>query len=247
MMIRRAFGGLAGKSAQMGKCLSNRGFNAAKLGHNVIEPGCREYARSHRYASAYIKNLRYASKDMHAIGRRLVLVEAAAKGRKIKRSGGGSGGRRSSSSNKGFRGFGKVPNDDNDGDDKTPSCICGTLDTTYDDCCGKYHAGVQLPPTPEALMRSRFSAFVLGDAEYIIKTTHPSNPEQPTTAGLESFFAEYKVKNLKIDEHRTSHDGEKGKVKFTYTQSMIRGGGGSANNYTELSDFQRDKHDGGMW
>mmetsp|Transcript_36502 Transcript_36502/g.58579 ORF Transcript_36502/g.58579 Transcript_36502/m.58579 type:complete len:103 (-) Transcript_36502:123-431(-) len=94
-------------------------------------------------------------------------------------------------------------------------------------------------------MRSRFSAFVLRDAEYIIKTTHPSNPEQPTAAGLESFFAEYKVKNLKVHEHSTSHDGEKGKVKFTYTQKMIRGG--SSAKYTESSDFKRDKDDGGRW
>jgi len=92
---------------------------------------------------------------------------------------------------------------------------------------------------------SRFSAFVLRDAEYIIKTTHPSNPEQPTAAGLESFFAEYKVKNLKVHEHSTSHDGEKGKVKFTYTQKMIRGG--SSAKYTESSDFKRDKDDGGRW
>jgi SEC-C motif-containing protein len=45
---------------------------------------------------------------------------------------------------------------------KTPEpCPCG-LPATYFSCCGRYHQGEQAgrAPTPEALMRSRYSAFV---------------------------------------------------------------------------------------
>ena len=41
-------------------------------------------------------------------------------------------------------------------------CLSGSA---YQDCCGPYHSGSADAPTAERLMRSRYSAFVLGDAE----------------------------------------------------------------------------------
>jgi SEC-C motif-containing protein len=56
-------------------------------------------------------------------------------------------------------------------------CPCGT-GLTYGECCGRFHAG-QPAPTAEALMRSRFTAFVTGDANYLRSTWHPSRrPER---------------------------------------------------------------------
>jgi SEC-C motif-containing protein len=52
------------------------------------------------------------------------------------------------------------------------ACPCG-LGDDYDACCGRYHGGVPAP-TAEALMRSRYSAFALGDAGYLLRTWHPS-------------------------------------------------------------------------
>ena len=40
-------------------------------------------------------------------------------------------------------------------------------------CCGPYHAG-QSVPDAESLMRSRYSAFVLGNVPYLLATWHPS-------------------------------------------------------------------------
>ncbi|WP_226363816.1 YchJ family protein [Pseudonocardia abyssalis] len=51
------------------------------------------------------------------------------------------------------------------------TCPCG-LPTPYDDCCGRYHRGAAVP-TAEALMRSRFSAFAVGDAEYLRTSWDP--------------------------------------------------------------------------
>lgn len=52
------------------------------------------------------------------------------------------------------------------------SCPCG-LGDDYAVCCGRFHAGAAAP-TAEALMRSRYSAFALGDAGYLLRTWHPS-------------------------------------------------------------------------
>ncbi|WP_240157258.1 YchJ family protein [Pseudonocardia broussonetiae] len=51
-------------------------------------------------------------------------------------------------------------------------CPCG-LPATYPACCGRYHAGAAAP-TAEALMRSRFSAFAVGDAAYLRETWDPA-------------------------------------------------------------------------
>ncbi|GGZ68833.1 MULTISPECIES: YchJ family protein [Streptomyces rochei group] len=54
----------------------------------------------------------------------------------------------------------------------TRTCPCG-LPEPYDSCCGRFHAGASSAPTTEALMRSRYSAFVQGDAGYLLRTWHP--------------------------------------------------------------------------
>lgn len=61
-------------------------------------------------------------------------------------------------------------------------CPCG-LPADYSDCCGRLHAG-EAAPTAELLMRSRYSAFVVGDEAYLLATWHPSTrPPEVDTAG----------------------------------------------------------------
>lgn len=56
---------------------------------------------------------------------------------------------------------------------KAPAlCPCGSS-LSYEDCCGRFHEG-ELPPTALALMKSRYSAFVKGDSQYLLKTWHSS-------------------------------------------------------------------------
>ncbi|MFI2779833.1 YchJ family protein [Streptomyces sp. ALB3] len=50
-------------------------------------------------------------------------------------------------------------------------CPCG-LPAAYGECCGRFHAGAPAP-TCEALMRSRYTAFVVRDAGYLLRTWHP--------------------------------------------------------------------------
>ncbi|MEV7045307.1 YchJ family protein [Amycolatopsis sp. NPDC051061] len=52
------------------------------------------------------------------------------------------------------------------------SCPCG-LAESYAACCGRFHEGSVAAPTAELLMRSRFSAFAVGDTAYLLRTWHP--------------------------------------------------------------------------
>ncbi|UOX90072.1 hypothetical protein MUY14_05410 [Amycolatopsis sp. FBCC-B4732] len=51
-------------------------------------------------------------------------------------------------------------------------CPCG-LAESYAACCGRFHDGALAAPTAELLMRSRFSAFAVGDTGYLLRTWHP--------------------------------------------------------------------------
>ena len=58
-------------------------------------------------------------------------------------------------------------------------CPCGRA--LAGACCLPLLTGVRQADTPEDLMRSRYSAFVLGDADYLWRTWHPrTRPEEVT-------------------------------------------------------------------
>lgn len=44
----------------------------------------------------------------------------------------------------------------------------------FADCCGRYLGGAAVPPTALELMRSRYSAYVLGDVGYLRATWNPA-------------------------------------------------------------------------
>lgn len=52
-------------------------------------------------------------------------------------------------------------------------CPCGS-GVTYAECCGLFHSGAAIPPTALALMRSRYSAFAIGDEPYLLASWHPT-------------------------------------------------------------------------
>jgi len=49
----------------------------------------------------------------------------------------------------------------------------------YKKCCSKYHKGA-FAPDALSLMKSRYSAYAVGNGSYIIQTTHPDNPDYTT-------------------------------------------------------------------
>ena len=54
-------------------------------------------------------------------------------------------------------------------------CPCGS-NVKYKKCCSKYHKGA-FPPTALLLMKSRYSAYAVGNSDYIVKTTHSNNAD----------------------------------------------------------------------
>jgi SEC-C motif-containing protein len=114
------------------------------------------------------------------------------------------------------------------------NCDCGTP-RRYDDCCGRYHAGpLHLQaPTAEALMRSRYSAFVRDLSDYLLATWHPSTRPSAldiNEAGLRWLGLEVRGHQIQDNDHAT--------VEFVARSKL----GGRAQRLHELSRFIRENN-----
>ena len=105
------------------------------------------------------------------------------------------------------------------------------------DCCGPLHTG-QAAPDAERLMRSRYSAFVLGDVPYLLATWHSS--QRPADLTLEQGG---KWLGLEIKQHRVTGVGT-AEVEFVARFRV----GGKAVRQHERSRFVREPSaDGDRW
>ncbi|WP_159879815.1 YchJ family protein [Plantibacter sp. T3] len=121
-------------------------------------------------------------------------------------------------------------------DDARCPCLSGE---TYGACCGRLHRGESSAATAEALMRSRFSAFAVGDAEYLLRTWHPST--RPASLELDGSLRWYR-----LDILATSRGGlldTEGMVEFV-AHHKVPGVRGSAGSQHERSRFSKDT---GAW
>lgn len=111
-------------------------------------------------------------------------------------------------------------------------CPCGTA-RDYAACCGRYHAG-EPAPDAEALMRSRYSAYVLGDADYLRASWHPDTC--PAELGLDASGAPKTTwLGLTVKSHHVTGP-DTAEVEFV---ARYRIGGGSAVRLQERSRFVR--------
>lgn len=86
-------------------------------------------------------------------------------------------------------------------------CPCGSA-LPYAGCCGRWHQGGQhlQAPTAEALMRSRYCAFVLDLRDYLLDTWHPARrPAQidPPAPGLRWLGLEVRHHEVQDEHHAT--------------------------------------------
>lgn len=101
-------------------------------------------------------------------------------------------------------------------------------------CCGRYHQG-EPAPTPEALMRSRYSAFVKDLRVYLLDTWHPSQRPaviEPPEPGLRWLGLSVRASGLL--------GPDEGWVQFVARSKL----GGRAHRLEETSRFVRE---GGRW
>lgn len=118
-------------------------------------------------------------------------------------------------------------------------CPCGS-GHGYEACCGALHSALSsgqglTAPTPEALMRSRYCAFVLDLRPYLLATWHASTRPadlDPPEPGL---------KWLGLDVKRAAvQDSNHGTVEFVARSKL----GGRAHRLHETSRFVREN---GEW
>lgn len=115
-------------------------------------------------------------------------------------------------------------------------CPCGSGQPLAA-CCGRYHEGplAGLAPTAEALMRSRYSAYVLDRLDYLLATWHPDtrparlDPNEPGLRWL----------GLAVKRH-VPIDADHATVEFVARSKW----GGRAHRMHETSRFVREQ---GRW
>ncbi len=122
-------------------------------------------------------------------------------------------------------------------------CPCGSQ-ASYADCCQRWHRG-QPAPDPEALMRSRYTAFVLKLADYLLATWHPDT--RPAPAGDRPEVSPHELLNLddspawaSLQVFDSATTGDRGSVHF---RAIYRAGSGWG-YLEEHSDFLREA---GCW
>lgn len=114
-------------------------------------------------------------------------------------------------------------------------CPCGS-GKAYGACCGPRHDGSGPAPDAEALMRSRYVAFVLGDAPYLLATWHAGT--RPGRLDLEEEPAPRWL-GLRVKHHEVLGPDE-ARVEFVARYKI----GGRAFRLHETSRFRRE---GGLW
>ena len=119
-------------------------------------------------------------------------------------------------------------------------CACGS-GANYGDCCGRYHVGPATAPTAEALMRSRYCAYVLGLIDYLVATTLPA---VRTTDLWISYQSTHKtIQWIGLEVVAASQGGAKDKTgKVEFKASYVQDGISSIHH--EWSRFRRS---GGAW
>ncbi len=114
------------------------------------------------------------------------------------------------------------------------TCPCGRP-ARYAACCGRYHpSGSEAgrAPTAEALMRSRYSAYVMGLTGYVLSTWHPATrpdsiePDRPGCRWL----------GLDVKRHRQA-DADHAEVEFVARSKVA----GRAIRLHEVSRFVRER------
>lgn len=79
------------------------------------------------------------------------------------------------------------------------NCCCG-LENSYENCCGEIHLGKRKAANPEELMRSRYSAFVKGEIDYLIGTHDTETAGDLDPNGLREWAVNSDWKGLEIVE-----------------------------------------------
>lgn len=97
---------------------------------------------------------------------------------------------------------------------ESQTCPCGS-GADYAVCCEPRHSGEKPAETAEALLRSRYSAFVVGEVDYIVGSVHPEVRDELDRDNLESWSKNSTWKGLEIlGAHLGGPEDDEGLVEF---------------------------------
>lgn len=113
------------------------------------------------------------------------------------------------------------------------SCPCQSA-RAYADCCRPFHLHQQYAPTAEALMRSRYSAYVLQNIDYVVETTVPSQQSLLDDADMLAWSRETEWLGLEVLKHVPNIGKQHAQVEFI---AHFRDADGATQQHRELSAF----------
>lgn len=118
------------------------------------------------------------------------------------------------------------------------ACPCGS-GLAYDKCCEPYITGVKNAPTAEALMCSRYTAYVEHAIDYIVDTCSPDEKEKIDIKQTRTWSEKSKWLGLKIlSSEKGGPEDTEGRVEFEALYEMD----GLRDIHHEQAKFK--KHDG---
>lgn len=116
------------------------------------------------------------------------------------------------------------------------ACPCGT-GKNYSDCCEPFVAGKKKAPTAEALMRSRYTAFAVGQLDHVERTHHAGTRKDLDMEGVKSWALNSDWLGLEIlGTEQGQEKDSTGKVEFK-CQFVFNG---ATQTHHELSTFQKE-------
>lgn len=118
-------------------------------------------------------------------------------------------------------------------------CPCGS-GASYEACCKPIIEGTAKAATPEALMRARYAAYVVGAIDFIMDSVHPAMRADNDRAQVEAWSRQSEWKGLEI--LRTEKGGpedQDGVVEFV---AKYRSQGVDMAHH-EIAQFRRQKGD----
>lgn len=94
------------------------------------------------------------------------------------------------------------------------TCPCGSKQS-FDACCGKYISGKENAPTAEALMRARYSAYVVHDVDFVDRTHDPSSGDQFDREAAKAWSEKSEWLGLEVVDTHNGREGDaEGEVEF---------------------------------
>lgn len=115
------------------------------------------------------------------------------------------------------------------------SCPCGS-EKEYVECCAPYISGEKPAPTAEALMRSRYTAYVEKELAYLNESLAPEALKDHDEASVKEWAEKAEWLGLEIHDTWAGGDGdEDGIVEFSAKYAID----GEESTHRERSHFRR--------